>query len=73
MTKIPAHKNFKNTKIFKTSQKSFGPREELLGRAGFYIEIFSWGLKAVLSATFRGLKKLAIFPAAITRQKRRKL
>jgi hypothetical protein len=31
---------FKNTKALKTSQALLGPREKLLGGAGFYVEIF---------------------------------
>jgi hypothetical protein len=39
MAKIPARKNFKNTKTSKTSQISLGPREKLLGRADFLPEV----------------------------------
>jgi hypothetical protein len=39
MAEIPARENFKNTKTSKTSQISLGPREKLLGRAAFCMEI----------------------------------
>jgi hypothetical protein len=37
MADIPARENFKNTKTSKTTQISLGPREKLLGRAGFVL------------------------------------
>jgi hypothetical protein len=40
MAEIPARKNFKNTKISKTSQIYLEPREKLLGRAGLVLQIF---------------------------------
>ena len=56
MAEIPARKNFKNTKISKTSQIYLEPREKLLGRAGLVLQIFFPESENYFECGFWGVK-----------------